>query len=143
MTWRGRALVDASCLEHIIERQPVRDSLGRDPERPRREQGHLAVSEPRRPASVVHLSGDARIADNSQAAISRPMLEPCQLGQVNDALANRRGGPWKPANLPQSRLRLGEAGGQLRRANERERRRSCRKGKSEIASHVGDISRRS
>ena len=56
------------------------------------------------------------------------MLEPRQLGHVRDALADRRYGPRKPPNLPQARLRLGEARGQLRRANERERRRSCRKG---------------
>ena len=141
MTCRGRALVDAPRLQHVIERQSVGDSLGRDPQRSRREQGHLAVPEARRAAAIIHLSRVARIAHDPQAAISRPMLEPRQLGHIRDALTDRGGGSRNAANLPQSGLRLRKPRGQLRRANERERRRSCHKGKSEIASHLGDISR--
>src|SRR3954451_2804091 len=74
MTLRGRAVSDSVRLEHIIERQPLGNSLRRDAQRSRRKQSDLAMPEARWAAAVVDHGQGPRLVDRVFLAALLPLL---------------------------------------------------------------------
>src|SRR6185312_8137943 len=99
-----RAIVDAARLQHIVERQAVRDSLRADPQGPRRDHFDLAIAEPGAAAAVLDRGRAAIVPDDPGAASLRAMFEPRQRGDVGDALSQRRPGSGRTADFPYAGL---------------------------------------
>src|SRR4029078_1999277 len=130
-----RAISDPVRLENIVERQAAGDSLRSDPQRPRREQGDVAMAETRRTATVVDRRGRFRLVHSLRAARLCAMLETGQCRDVHHALANGRGRARHAANLPESGLRLEKDRRRLG-CRERERRRCAEEDQGKTASHA-------
>ena len=111
-----RAVVDAPGLQHIIERQSVRDSLRTDPQRPRGDDVDIAVAEASGSAAIFDRGRASGILQDLRRASLAAMLEPRERGDLGDTLTDRQLGARHATDFPQPRRRLGK-GRQLRGGN--------------------------
>ena len=75
MDGRGRAVADPARLEHIIERQLLRNSLSLDPHRARSNDRQTAFAEIASATAVMDDGRARTAADDVSAAVLVPMFE--------------------------------------------------------------------
>ena len=110
----GRAFAYAARLEHVIERQLLRNSLRFDPHRSRSDHRQPALAEIAATAAVVDDRGVRSVADDVPRAILPAMFELSQLHHVGKTLAERCFRTWGSRDLPQAWARPGNRSRKLK-----------------------------
>ena len=80
-----RTIADPPRLDYVIEGQFIRDALSLDPDRSRRDQSHLALTEPSRDAGVANDRRWRRVAHHDAGALTAAVLELCEKGRICNA----------------------------------------------------------
>src|SRR4051794_35889808 len=106
-----RAIANAARLQHIAERQIVRDALGVDPQRTRSDQLDVAAAEPGAAAAIFDHRLARAVAADPTCATAPAMLVMGEHREVAEALARRGLRPGHARDLPQPRARLNERTG--------------------------------
>jgi hypothetical protein len=128
-------IAHAPHLQHIVERQLLRDALRFDPQRPRRNELHLAPPEARRAAAIVNDHRAAVVAGHLGGAMLCPMLETGERRHIYDALAYRCLHARCAGDFPNAWRRLGKYRRRLR-PDQCSRSRNAGKGKKLVPSHA-------